>query len=315
MTSTPTLDAELAAEMKADLERFGPRDKLARDNLEAMRADYLRRRLPRAMGGPTMRESRTDTFAGPGGELRLRLHVPSSAAATGPALVYFNGGGFVWGSIDSHDRIMREIAAASGVRVVGIDYRKAPEHPFPAAYEDCLAGIDAVAARAGALGIDAARLAFGGDSAGANLALACALHGTRVPATVLLIYGALSLDGDMASCRGELGDGRFGLSRSDMQLFNGWYVGSTAAPADPRAAPLAGDLARLRRAFVLGAGLDPLRDDSRELAVRLARLGIDHEFVEYPAANHGFLHFVGDVVLATRAVARTAEHLRLAVAD
>ncbi|MBL8701160.1 MAG: alpha/beta hydrolase [Alphaproteobacteria bacterium] len=314
MNQVPTLDPVLAAVLAADLRTFGPREPLSRANLEAQRADYLRRRMPRAAGGPAMRESRTETLTAPGREIRVRLHVPADAPATGPALFYFNGGGWVWGSIDSHDRIMRELSGRSGCRVVGVDYRKAPEAPFPAPFEDCLDGVRAVLARAGSFGIDPSRIAFGGDSAGGNLALACGLAAEPVPSTLLLLYGAFDTELETGSYRAPFGDGSFGLSRADMALFLDWYLPSATMRRDPRAAPLHGVLARLRDVFILGAGLDPLRDDSRNLAGRLASSGVDHEFVELAGANHGFLHLVGDVPLADAAIDRAAAHLRRVLA-
>lgn len=304
------LDPTIAAIQAADLQRFGPREALTRDNLEAQRGEYLRRRVPRAAGGPTMRESRTVELSLAGRKQRVRLHVPHAAPARGPALIYFNGGGWVWGSIDSHDRIMRELAQRSGWRVVGVDYRKAPEHPFPAPFDDCAEGARAVLAQADAFGIDGTRIAFGGDSAGGNLALACGLAAGIPAATLLLFYGAFDVDLETASYRSPAGDGRFGLSRADMALFYDWYLPAAAARRDPRAAPLQGDLTRIRQAFILAAGLDPLRDDSRNLAARLSALGIDHELVEIASANHGFLHLVGDAPLADRAIDAAAAHLR-----
>lgn len=310
MSGDPSIDPVLAAVQAADLAIFGPRDRVTRANIVAQRADYLRRRLPRAAGGPAMAESRTEVLSASGRTIRVRLHVPHGAAPTGPVLIYFNGGGWVLGTIDSHDRIMRELAERSGCRVVGIDYRKAPEDPFPAGFLDCLDGTRAVLAQAPAFGVDAARVALAGDSAGGNLALACALALDRAPATLLLFYGAFGIDLDTESYRAVFGDGRFGLSREDMALFFELYLPLPAMRGDARAAPLLGDLARLRRAFILGAGLDPLRDDSRVLAAKLARLGVDHEFRECASATHGYVHLVGDVPLADTAIDAAAAHLR-----
>jgi acetyl esterase len=311
----PRIDPELAAALAGDLAKYGPRAALGPDNLLEIRADFMRRRLPRGAGGPRMRDSRDVTAELPGRGIRLRLHVPEAAPAVGPVLFYFHGGGWVWGSIDTHDRVMRELAQRSGVRVLGVDYRKAPEHPFPQPFEDCVEAARWVLARAASFGVDPARIAFGGDSAGGNLALAAGLDfavAGLVPATLLLFYGAFATDLETPSYRAPFGDGSFGLSRNDMALFYRWYLGGDGRSDDVRAAPLGGDLARLRRAHVLGCGLDPLRDDSRRLAAALASHGVAHDFREVPSATHGFLFLAEDVALARQALAAAAAHLAAA---
>ena len=312
----PVLDQQIAAAIARDLAKYGPRDRLRADNLAEIRADFLRRRLERGMsGGPAMRESRDIEAALPGRRIRLRLHVPENAAQAGPALFYFHGGGWAWGSIDTHDRIMRELAQRAACRVVGVDYRKAPEHPFPLPFEDCRDATAHVLARAGELGIDPARFALGGDSAGANLALAVGLDmaaAGRVPATLLLYYGTFDCDLGTPSYLAPSGDGRFGLSRSDMALFLGWYLGGDGTSADPRAVPLRGELSLLRRAFLLGCGLDPLRDDNRLLAGALAASGVRFDFRELPDACHGFLFMAEDVAASRAALAAGAAHLAAA---
>ena len=311
--SEPTLDPEIAAALAADLAQFGPRPLLAPDSLAASRADSLARRRIRAAAGPRMRESRDFVADLPGRTLRMRLHVPEGAPATGPVLFYLHGGGWVLCNIDTHDRIMRELAAYAGCRVVAIEYRKAPEFPFPLPVEDCRDAAAWVLRRAASFGIDPRRVAFGGDSAGANLALAVGLDAAErgaVPATLLLFYGAYGCDLETDSYRGEIGDGRFGLSRSDMDLFFRWYLPPDGRSADPRAAPIKGRLELLRQAFVLSCGLDPLRDDSRQLSGELARSGVSYVYRELATANHGFLALSGDVELARVALRAAAAHLR-----
>jgi len=311
----PALDPEIAAAAARDLARYGARASLDVGNLPEMRADFLRRRLERGRaGGPTMRETVERDVDLPGRRLRLRIHVPEAAPARGPALVYFHGGGWVWGSIDTHDRIMRELAHRSGQRVVGLDYRKAPEHAFPGPFEDCVASVGWLREHGAELGLDAGTLAFGGDSAGANLALATGLAEAaagRVPRSLLLFYGTFDDDLDTVSYRADFGDGRFGLSRRDMGLFLDWYLGEghRRGAIDPRAKPLHGRLELVQRAFLLGCGLDPLRDDTRRLAAALAERGVAFEFTELAAANHGFLALLEDVAIARHALARAAAHL------
>lgn len=312
------LDPEIVAALARDLARYGPRAALTAQNVAASRADFLRRRLERGLqGGPTMRAVRDIDAELPGRRIRLRVHVPEGAPATGPALFYFHGGGWVWGSIDSHDRIMRELAQRSGQRVVGVDYRKAPEHPFPAPFEDCRDAVAWTAAHGAELGIDPRRSAFGGDSAGAGLALAVGMESAargKAPATMLLFYGSFDDDLETGSYRAPFGDGRYGLSRGDMAMFLDLHLGAARAVPDPRAMPLRGPHGGLRRAFLLGCGLDPLRDDTRRLAASLAAAGVAFEFTEIATANHGFLALVEDVAVARDALARAAAHLARAFA-
>jgi acetyl esterase len=309
------LDPEIAAAAARDVARYGARASLSAGNLAEMRVDFLRRRLERGRaGGPHMRTTHEREADLPGRRLRIRIHVPEAASAHGPALVYFHGGGWVWGSIDTHDRIMRELAHRSGLRVVGVDYRKAPEHPFPAPFDDCVASISWLRDQADALGIDGGRLAFGGDSAGANLALAAGIaeaEAGRVPLGLLLFYGTFDDDLATESYGAEFGDGRFGLSRRDMGLFLDWYLGERdrGSAIDGRARPLHGRLELLGHTFLLGCGLDPLRDDTRRLAAALAGHGVSFEFTELATANHGFLALAEDVALARHALARAAAYL------
>jgi acetyl esterase len=312
------LDPEIAAALARDLARYGPRAALAAENVAALRADFLRRRLERGLqGGPKMRAVRDIDAELPGRRVGLRMHVPEAAPPAGPALFYFHGGGWVWGSIDSHDRIMRELAQRSGQRVVGVAYRKAPEHPFPAPFEDCRDAVAWALAHAEALGIDMRRAAFGGDSAGAGLALAVGMEAAargQAPPTLLLFYGSFDSDLETGSYRASFGDGRFGLSRADMAIFLDLHLGAARATSDPRAVPLRGSHAGLRRAFLLGCGLDPLRDDTRRLAASLAAAGVGFEFDEIATANHGFLALVEDVAIARAALAKAAAHLARAFA-
>jgi acetyl esterase len=314
---TATIDPELAAVLEADLATYGPRAKLRRDNVAEQRADTLRRRLPRAAGGPKMAQSRDLMLELPGREIRARLHVPASATTPGPVLVFFHGGGWVLCTIDTHDHAMRELARVSGCRVLGVDYRKAPEHPFPGPYDDCVEACLWAFDRAESLGIDPGRFALGGDSAGGNLALAAGLGLAakgHVASTHLLVYGAFDSDLQSSSyC--EFADGRFGLSQDDMALFYELYVPHSVSRQDPRAFPLHGDLDQVRHAFILAAGLDVLRDDSRRLAERLAQRGISHEFCEIANAVHGCMNYFEVASIPRRFLGAAGRHLRSTFTD
>ena len=225
------------------------------------------------------------------GETRVkaRVYTPYGAEeARGPALVFFHGGGFVLGSLDGYDPLCQRLAAVSGLRVVSVDYRLAPEHPFPAAVEDAFAAFDAV--RAGGLedfGVDASRLAAGGDSAGGNLSASIARERRGEVAFQLLLYPLLQLV-EVKKARPRWQEGPF-LSTATLKQIKKQYV-RDADPADPRISPLmAEDLKGVAPAYMLAAELDPLTDEGKVYADRLQAYGIKVERVEHKGVPHGFL--------------------------
>lgn len=218
------------------------------------------------------------SLPGPAGPIPLRTYTPADVPATGaPGLVYFHGGGFVAGSLDTHDRIARALANACGARVISVAYRLAPEHPFPAAIEDGCAAARWVADNASALGLDPARLAVGGDSAGATLAaVVCqttATAGAVRWALQLLICPIMDFRAATPS-RAELASGYF-LDQATLEHDLRHYLGPGADPADPRVSPLrARELTRLPPTCIHTAEFDPLRDEGREYAQHLERAGV-----------------------------------------
>jgi acetyl esterase len=233
------------------------------------------------------------TFPGLAGPVRLRVTAPAGPGPF-PALVFFHGGGFVVGSLSSHDHLCRAITNAAGIAVVSVDYRLAPEHPFPAAPDDAYAAVAWLADRAHgeALGIDATRLAVGGDSAGGNLSAVVARRardrgGPRL-LLQLLIYPVTDADLDTPSYR-ENADGYL-LSRAAMQWYWEQYVPQADRRADPDAAPLrAADLSGLPPALVVTAEHDVLRDEGEAYARKLADAGVPTRLRRYPGMIHGFL--------------------------
>lgn len=194
-----------------------------------------------------------------------------------PALLYFHGGGWVLGDLDSHDDICAELAHRAGVTVVAVDYRLSPEHVYPAALDDGWAVLKHVAARGTDWGIDPARLGIGGDSAGGTLAAALALRardaGGPALAAQILIYPALGVDFDRPSYRDNAEAP--GLTRADMKAYWRLYLGGPLSVAGGYAVPLlAGDMAGLPPAVLLAAEFDPLRDDAVEYARRLRDAGV-----------------------------------------
>ena len=268
-------------------------------------------RAPLTQGGPTMvhtRELQVDT---PHGPVRVRVHVPT-AAAVHPALVYMHGGGWVFFSIDTHDRLMRELAARSGRAVIGVDYARAPEARYPVAREQATAAWRWAHANAATLGLDAERIALAGDSAGANLALGTALllreAGER-PDALLLNYGVFCDDDSTESFTRFDGPG-YNLGRDEMRGFWNHYLGPAGDPGDGLAMPLRADLAGLPRTCVLVAECDVLRDDSLALATRLREAGVPLALQRHPGAVHSFLEAVSFSELAERALAESAAWLR-----
>jgi acetyl esterase len=254
------------------------------------------------------------TIPGPGGELALRIYTPvatSSSVLSG--LVFFHGGGFVLGDLDSHDDLCRVLTNESGCRVVSVDYRLAPEHRFPAAVDDCVAATKWVAANAAQLGIDPSRLAVGGDSAGGNLAAVVAqLACTRGPrlAFQLLIYPVAQLGApDTASMR-ENAKGYF-LEKEGMDWFTRLYAPDKDHRHDPRLSPLlCKDLSGLPPAYVITAGFDPLRDEGRDYADALDKAGVPVTYVNYPGMVHGFFSMRSFIPKAREAIAAAAAALR-----
>ncbi len=229
------------------------------------------------------------TIPGPHGPIPVRIYDPG-AAAPAPCLVYIHGGGWVLGNIAVYDGVCRRLARHGGFRIVSVDYRLAPEHKFPVPLEDCVAAIRWVAAEGAALGIDPARLAVAGDSAGGNLSLAAAMRlrddGGPALKAAALIYGAFGVDFDTPSCR-AYGTDDYLLSREDMAWFWDHYLRGAADRRDPYAVPLLGRFDGLPPLLVIGAEFDPLLDDSRRLVQKLAAAGAAHDWVLWPGVVHG----------------------------
>ena len=241
---------------------------------------------PEAVGSLTAR-----TIPGPGGPMAIRIYRPKDALRA--ALVYFHGGGWVVGSLESADASCRALANRSRCVVISIDYRLAPETKFPGAVDDAYAATCWVADNAAELRIDPSKIAVGGASAGGNLAAAVALvareRGEPKIAFQLLTVPVTELSSKAESHR-EFAEG-YGLSAADMTWFGTHYVRTPADADDPRASVLRADLHGLPPAFVITAECDPLRDDGEAYADRLRALGIAARYKRYPGMFHGFMSF------------------------
>jgi acetyl esterase len=251
----------------------------------------------------------------PGREIPVRLYRPASSKSPG-LLVYLHGGGWVIGSIASHDRLAAELAIGSGVAVASVHYRRAPETPFPGPCDDAAAALEALAEIAPTLGCDPNRLGIGGDSSGAHLAIGAALaardSGRAKVRFQLLIYPAIDPACDTDSYRRYGGSGP--LTTSDMQWYWQQFAGSWAQPDDPRIAPMKADLAGLPSTYVLTAELDPLRDEGEAFGERLHRAGVGTRVIRAPGLVHGFARLTAHSDAATEAVAAAAWALGAALA-
>jgi acetyl esterase len=254
-------------------------------------------------------------FDGPGGPLKLRIYRPRHVPAPAPALLYYHGGGFVLGDLDSHDDVCQVLAEDAGIVVIAVDYRLAPEHPFPAAVDDALAALRYVHGHAAELGLDPSRLAVGGDSAGGNLAAVVALATRRQPVRPsfqLLIYPAVDLTMSFPSIT-SLGEGFF-LERATIEWFVERYVPDPQQRRDPRASPyFCDDLAGAPPAFILTLGFDPLRDEGDAYARRLEEAGVLTTHRCYGDMFHGFLNTSGAILRGAAALAELAAALRRAL--
>ena len=270
-------------------------------------------RLP--MPGDPVAKVEDRRIPGPAGEIPIRIYQPENARGV---LVYFHGGGWVIGSLDSHDAPLRSLANAAGCSVVSVDYRLAPEHRHPAAAEDCYAATCWVADNARSLAADPDALAIGGDSAGGNLAAVAALlarerRGPRIRYQ-LLVYPVTDHDFERTSYR-ENAEGYF-LGREDMRWFWNHYVPSQADRNLFTASPLrARDLSGLPPAHLISAEFDPLRDEGEAYAARLREAGVPISLTRYDGMIHGFFSMAAIIPRGRDAILEAAGKLRAALAS
>ncbi|WP_148576132.1 alpha/beta hydrolase [Nocardioides caldifontis] len=257
------------------------------------------------------------TVAGAEGELPARLYVPRALVdgpGPDPLLVFFHGGGMIYGDLDSHDALCRFLAERAEVRVLAVDYRLAPEHPFPAGVEDAAAAYEHVVRHAAAYGADPDRLAVGGDSAGgylsATTAIAAAERGLPLRHQ-LLIYPLTDMRGECESRR-TFGEGYY-LTTGFMELATQLYMGDHDR-SDPRASVLLADLPEgLAPAFVATGGFDPLRDEGEAYTRKLAEAGVEVQAERYAGEIHGFANILGVDGPSRRAITDMADVLRKAL--
>jgi len=310
------VDTALDPQARELLERLARTPALPLDSLtaaEARRA-YRDGRLALAPPPLALEESRDFVIPGPGGGIGARYYRPAGGKAGEalPVVVYFHGGGWVCGDLDTHDSVCRGIAVHGRCAVVAVDYRMGPEHRFPAAVEDAVAAVRWVSANAQALAADAARLAVAGESAGGNLAAVAAIalreSGPAI-AMQVLVYPVVDQAAETESLR-RFASG-YSLTRDLLRWYQNQYLRDESDRADWRASPLAArDHSRLPHAYVVTAGFDPLRDEGKAYADLLERAGVSVVYECFEGMIHGFLPMGGALAAARHAHYRIGQMLR-----
>jgi acetyl esterase len=311
--SNPVLEtAEMDPALAGFLAQAAAQGNPPLESLPPVVARQVYRELADALGlpAPAVGKVSEASFAGPGGPLRLRIYSPD-AIGPWPVLLYVHGGGFVIGDLETHDKVCRTLCHHAGMLVVAVDYRLAPEHPFPAAPDDAEATLRWVLANVSALGGDANRIAVAGDSAGAQLALVASRRvNTKAVRALGLIY-PVAQHPDRPSASYRENDGKF-LTQGVMQWFMASYLGKLAdARQHPDFALLeSGGLASLPATWVSTMGHDPLRDEGHALARHLAIAGVTVAHRHYPGAIHACIHFTAVSPVGLQVMVDMAQWLR-----
>jgi len=261
---------------------------------------------------------KVDNFSipGPAGPMRARSYAPIAAAGSLPTLIYFHGGGFVAGSLESHDGLCRLFTAEGGFKVIAVDYRLAPEHPWPAAVDDAWAAVEWIEQNATTLGVDAGRIAVGGDSAGGMLTaivtqLAREKGGVKI-AYQLLLFPNTQMGGETSSLQ-EFAVGYF-LERRAIEYFNGLYLPSGTDRNAPKVSPLrAKSFSGLPPAYVMLGGYDPLHDEGLAYAEKLRAAGVKVTIADYADMVHGFIYLQTVLPQAHEAVREAAKAVKKAL--
>ncbi|ABI76938.1 lipase, GDXG family [Hyphomonas neptunium ATCC 15444] len=280
--------------------------------IERLRQQFFRMDYSGEPDAPELADVRILTIPGPTGPLKARLYVPLGAGVPpGPGILFFHGGGFVLGDLESHDMICRRMAEGSRCRVLAIDYRLAPETCFPCAHDDALAAWHWISAHGEDVGIDPRRVAVAGDSAGGNLAAFVCQQMNRIkgprPAFQLLLYPLLQF-ADIRSKKMSPQESGFFISVGLFEFFRGHYLPDPGTYMDPRISPLfapAEELKGLPPAHIIVCGWDPLHDEGLAYAAKLRAMGIAVSEKEYPSMVHGFLNLT-HISATARLAAREA---------
>ena len=307
------LDEQMAALLGLDdFVGMSPMDSLTPERARANLVREIQVVESRPPGGVAIADRAYPSAAGP---RTVRVYTPSGLPKGSPAIAYFHGGGWVVCDLDTHDVLCRRLALEVGARVFSFDYRLAPEHRFPAAVDDATAGARWLLAHAEALGVDAARVAVMGDSAGGNLAAVVSRrlqHDAAKPALAVLLYPAVDATFACASHR-SMGQ-RYFLTRPMIDWYFGHYTGGAVDPKNPDLSPLhATDLGGCPRSIVYVAGFDPLRDEGVAYAEALRAAGVRVDLHELSSMPHGYALMTGVIDAAREAVLTMCADVRSAL--
>ena len=311
MVEDDRLDPEVRALLAAMEAQGGP----PLESLEPKAARELAGESLTAVSGEPEQVARVEDrhVPGPGGSIPVRIYTPEGAGPR-PGLVYFHGGGWVVGNIETHDGVCRALARRAGAVVVSVDYRLAPEHKFPAAVEDCCAATAWVAENAASLGIDSSRIAVGGDSAGGTLATVVARRSREQNgpglALQVLVYPVTNMQSFDTGSHREFADGYY-LTGPMMEWFRALYFGQASDGASIDTSPLlASDLRGLPPALVITAECDVLRDEGEAYAKRLEDAGVPVTLTRYKGMIHPFFSMPGVLTQARNAIDQAARAVR-----
>jgi acetyl esterase len=256
------------------------------------------------------------TIPGPDGEIPVRIYRPvSSGSDSLPILVFYHGGGWVIGDLDTHDAACRHICGDAGIIVMAVDYRLAPENPFPAPIEDAIAAVSWVEENAAEIGADATKIAVGGDSAGGNLAAVVCHHmrdtdGTNIVYQMLWYPGVGQEEGKTSSSMEEFASG-FLLQKETMDWFEAHYGGGRDISGEPQYAIIRADnCSNLPPALLLTAGFDPLQDDGQSYGRKMQAAGVAVDFAHFESTIHGFLTMGRAIPVAVEALELSSKKLR-----
>ena len=296
------LSPEMADALDQERKLSDEVDVSALDKVTARRTQYNHGRHWWNQGGPVMQETRNFTVLNGTHEIPCRLHIPDGGDGLSPVIVFCHGGGWVVGGLDTHDRIMRELAIRTGCRVLGVDYRLAPEHRFPAPHQDAMAVLNYIIDSGPSLGLDSRRIAFAGDSAGAHMCLWTAQQlrdQGRIDRLrgLALVYGSYGMVD--STSRRIYGGGESGLSAEDMRFYISSLMGPDQTPVSSGFDLLRQSLEDLPPSLVMACELDPLRDDSIVLNTLLKQAGVSSKLDVVDGVLHGYLHF-GEMVTESR---------------
>lgn len=320
-TGAANAPARMDPQMRAHLDRMAAETAGGPDPLtapiEEARATTEAAQMPLAEGGPEMVRVDERWIPVGGRNILVRINYPSDRRPL-PVLVYLHGGGWVFNSIYTHDRLAREYAARAGIAVLSPDYSLAPEYKFPLALNECVAVVRWLARNGESWGLDPKRIAIGGDSAGGNLSLAACLvlrdADEDLVRGALLNYAVLDSNSDTAAYA-RYGQGEYPLSRQRMEFFWNHYLPGPEQRSDPLAAPLKADFAGLPPLRFQVAEMDALTDENVAAARKAAAAGVDQECEIYPGVVHGFMRALAHIDAGERAANDAATWLRRILVD